>query len=131
MKIEGTIAASAVASNQALALEATSGALRERSSLDTLREQALTTPDAALIASEQRVVGTKLLSSALEAVERLLGELNDQLTLQIHKDGKRLLVRILQRKTGEQLREMSAEQFLDMVESLGKQVAGFFVDARQ
>lgn len=130
MKIEGTIAASAVATNQALATEG-QAVQRERANVDQARQQAAASPNANQIAAGQRAVGAKLLSTAVESVEKMLGEMDHNVQLRIRRDGRRLLVVILNKQTGETMREIPADKFIDMMNTFEKQISGLFVDEHQ
>lgn len=130
MKIEGTIAASAVATNQALTTEGQT-VQRERANADQARMQAATTPNANQMAAGQRAVGAKLLSTAVETVERMLNEMDKNVSLRIKRDGRRLLVVILDKRTGEPMREVPADKFIDMMNTFEKQISGLFIDEHQ
>ena len=130
MKIEGTIAASAVASNQAISIE-WQAVGRERANVDQARAQAASAPNANQIAAGQRAVGAKLLSTAVESVEKMLSEMDQNVSLRIKRDGRRLLVVILNKQTGEPMREIPADKFIDMMNTFEKQISGLFVDEHQ
>ncbi len=130
MKIEGTIAASAVASNQAISIEGQAVG-RERANVDQARAQAASAPNANQIAAGQRAVGAKLLSTAVESVEKMLSEMDQNVSLRIKRDGRRLLVVILNKQTGEPMREIPADKFIDMMNTFEKQISGLFVDEHQ
>jgi len=129
MKIEGTIATAAAVSNQALAAEAPA-LQRDRANIAAARAQMATSPDANTLAAGQRAVGAKLLSTAVESVERMLGEMDENLRLRIRREGRRLVVVVYNGKTGEMLREIPAERFIDMMDTFEKQISGLFVDER-
>ncbi len=130
MKIEGTLAVSAAVSNQALAVEGQS-VQRERTNVENARIQTATNPDANVVAGVQRAVGAKMLSTAVETVERMLGEMDENVRLRIRRDGRRLVVVVYNSKTGEMMREIPADRFIDMMDAFEKQISGLFVDERQ
>jgi len=130
MKIEGTIAASAVATNQALATEG-QAVQRERTNVEQARMQSATQPDANVIGAAQRAVGSKILSVAVESVERMLNEMDQDVRLRIRRDGRRLLVVVVNSQTGEVMREIPADRFIDMMDTFEKQISGLFVDEHQ
>ncbi|MBM3269574.1 MAG: flagellar protein FlaG [Candidatus Sericytochromatia bacterium] len=130
MKIEGTLAVSAAVSNQALATEG-QAVQRERTNVENARIQTASNPDANAVAGAQRAVGAKMLSTAVESVERMLGEMDENLRLRIRRDGRRLVVVVYNSKTGETMREIPADRFIDMMDTFEKQISGLFVDERQ
>ncbi len=133
MRIEGTIAVTAAVSDQMLTVDAAvSSQARDRVNQDVERQQALASPNPVAIATEQRAVGPKLLSSAVEAIERFLEEMDDgSVALRIKLDGKRLVVRVVDRKTGKVVRELPASTFLQLLAAQDKRIAGLFVDEHQ
>ena len=133
MRIEGTIAVTAAVSDQLLTVDAAvSSQARDRVNQDVERQQALVSSDPVAIATEQRAVGPKLLSSAVEAIERFLEEMDDgSVALRIKLDGKRLVVRVVDRKTGKVVRELPAARFLQLVAAQDRRIAGLFVDENQ
>lgn len=131
MKIEGAIAASAAISTNVLTTEGATGLQRERTNVESARQQAHDNPSGATIATAQRAVGAKLLSTAVESVEKMLNELNENLSLKIFKDGKRMVVKVIDTATGETKREIPADHFLDMMDTFEKQISGLFVDEQQ
>jgi uncharacterized FlaG/YvyC family protein len=130
MKIEGAFAAAAAVSTQALASE--SPALqRDRAQVETARIQSANPGDANAVSGAQRAVGARLLSTAVESVERLLGELDDKVRIRVQADGRRLVVVVFDHESGRTLRELPAERFIDMVDAFERQLAGLFIDERQ
>ncbi len=133
MRIEGTIAVTAAVSDQMLTVDAAvSSQARDRINQDAERQQALASANPVAIATEQQAVGPKLLSSAVEAIERFLEEMDDgSVALRIKLDGKRLVVRVVDRKTGKVVRELPAPHFLRLLAAQDQRIAGLFVDEHQ
>ena len=150
MRIEGTIASSAAVSDQALTAESAAvSQTRDAIGHEATHQQTFTNPDATTIASEQRAVGPRLLSSAVNAIERLLGDVDNSLALRIHKVGRKLTVRVVNRESNEVVREVSSAEFLGMLDSVEgnltssggepaerlaaarRWIAGLFVNERQ
>lgn len=128
MKIEGVMAAAANTAPQIVANEGTSRVEREKN------EQAISqdrNAHASQQASDQKEVGSKILAQAVNQVDKMLASFDDTLHISIHEKTKRVMVRIVNEKTGEVIREFPAKQFLDMVATFQKQLAGLFVDEKK
>ncbi|HEY9765868.1 MAG TPA: flagellar protein FlaG [Chroococcales cyanobacterium] len=128
MKIEGVMAAAANVAPQIAANEGTSRAEREKN------EQALNQNRSAQASpqnSNQPEVGHKLLAAAVAQIDKMLASFDDTLRISIHDQTKSVMVRIVNDKTGEVMREFPPEKFLDMVAAFQKQLAGLFVDERK
>lgn len=132
MRIEGTIAQTFAVSDQMMTVDAAvSTQARERANLDVTRQQAMISPDAAVVSADERAVGPKLLSTAVGTIDQILSEMDEDVSLRLRKDAKGLVVRAIDRKTGKLMREIPESIFMEMLALGGSRVAGLLVDERQ
>lgn len=127
MKIEGVVASTGMAAPQIIANDVTQKVDREK--IDQALQQAQNAQPHH--AQDEHEVGTKMLSNAVNQIDKILSSFDDSLRISVHEGTKRVMVRIVNDNTGEVLREFPPEKFLDMVASFQKQLAGLFVDERK
>lgn len=128
MKIEGIVASTASVAPQIQANEGNQRVEKDKSEQALQQSRMAQHPPQD---DEQKEVGSKLLASAVDQIDKMLAQFDDSLRISIHEETKSVLVRIVNDKTGEVIREIPSEKFLDMVASFQKQLAGLFVDERK
>ncbi len=128
MKIEGVMAAAANVAPLVLSNEGSSKAEREKNDQATNQNRNAQASHKSL---DQKEVGNKLLASAVDQIGKMLASFDDSLRISIHDETKSVMVRIVNDKTGEVVREIPSEKFLDMVAAFQRQLAGLFVDERK
>ncbi|MBO9542444.1 flagellar protein FlaG [bacterium] len=96
------------------------------------RAQAGNLPLAAQQSAEQgddaRPVGKHMLAQAVGQVEQLMATVNESLRFKVHEDTNRTIITVVNQDTGEVLREIPSEKFLDLVAMFQKQLSGLLVD---
>lgn len=124
MRIEGVIATTASAA-QAAPTRSPELQPRETSERGALTPQAQSRQQA-------EVVGEKMLSQAVEQAQKVVTAFNEGVRIKLHKDLKnQYVVQVVNRESGEVIREVPSERFLDMMAGFQKQIAGLFVDTEQ
>ncbi|HEY9900166.1 MAG TPA: flagellar protein FlaG [Pantanalinema sp.] len=124
MRIEGAIAAAGAVS-QLSNLPADQQAQRDRAQVAAI-------PLAAQQNAEQgdnaKPVGKQMLAQAVDQVDQLMTTFNESLRFKVHEDTKRTIVTVVNQDTGEVIREIPSEKFLDLVAMFQKQLSGLLVD---
>ncbi|MNL52454.1 flagellar protein FlaG [compost metagenome] len=69
-----------------------------------------------------------MLAQAVDQVEQLMTTFNESLRFKIHEDTKRTIITVVNQDTGELIREIPSEKFLDLVALFQKQLSGLLVD---
>jgi flagellar protein FlaG len=75
-------------------------------------------------------VDEKELKSAVDKANKVLFKNNTHLQFEIHEKTKDIMVKIIKDDTGEVLKEIPPEKFLDMVAKIWE-IAGIFVDEKR
>lgn len=129
MRIEGLIATTGAASPLLVGSEQVARPDRERIQQEKAQQ------NAAGQALEQRgdskAAGDKFLASAVKQVEEILHAFDRGVRFDVHKETQTTVVRVVNNDTGEVIREIPSEKFLDMLAAFQKQLAGLFVDSLQ
>jgi len=103
------------------------GALIRSSALEKPQDREL----ALLQKGNQKEKGTELgfekLEEIIEALNQFMSALDVELRFQIHEPTHEVIARLVNRETGEVIREIPPEKFLDMLAKL-QELAGLFVD---
>lgn len=96
------------------------------------RAQVAAIPQAAQQSAERgddaKPVGKQLLAKAVDQVEQLMSTVNESLRFKIHEDTNRTIITVVNQDTGEVVREIPSEKFLDLVAMFQKQLSGLLVD---
>lgn len=122
MRIEGVIATTASVTQTPLKPQETQP--------KEATERAVT--NAASVPKDQdQAVGDKLLNQAVNQANDLMAAFDEVLTIKVHKDTKRFMIKLVNGQTGEVIREYPPEKFLDMMANFQKQLAGLFVDTER
>ncbi|MNY50554.1 flagellar protein FlaG [compost metagenome] len=69
-----------------------------------------------------------MLTQAVGQVEQLMTTVNESLRFKVHEDTNRTIITVVNQETGEVLREIPSEKFLDLVAMFQKQLSGLLVD---
>lgn len=124
MRIEGAIA-TAGAVSQLSNTPVDQQAQRDRAQLAAI-------PLAAQQSAEQgddaKPVGKQMLAQAVDQVDQLMTTFNESLRFKVHEDTKRTVITVVNQDTGEVIREIPSEKFLDLVAMFQKQLSGLLVD---
>ncbi len=72
-------------------------------------------------------LGFEKLEEIIEALNQFMSALDVELRFQIHEPTHEVIARLVNRETGEVIREIPPEKFLDMLAKL-QELAGLFVD---
>lgn len=124
MRIEGIVATSNLAIQQPMS---TDGAMvRDRAQVAAVPGEALTSAKQG--ENQASAVGAQLLSSAVDQVGNLLNTFTESMEFKIHKDTNTTMVQVVDKDSGEIVRQYPAEKFLDLVALFQKQLSGLFVD---
>lgn len=124
MRIEGIVATSHMAAQQPIPID--TQAARDRAQVAAVpaeAHQAAKQGDNA-----QQAVGAQLLSNAVDQVGKLLNTFTESMEFKIHKDTNTTMVQVVDKDSGEIVRQYPAEKFLDLVALFQKQLSGLFVD---
>ncbi|MNT08269.1 flagellar protein FlaG [compost metagenome] len=73
------------------------------------------------------MVSEAALNKSVEAVNRAFSRADEHLSFKVHKETNRIMVRLVDGKTEQVIREFPSEKFLDLVADLMK-LAGLQVD---
>lgn len=124
MRIEGAIAAAGAVS------QLSNTPVDQQAQRD--RAQVAAIPLAAQQSAEQgddaRPVGKQMLAQAVDQVEQLMTTVNESLRFKVHEDTNRTIITVVNQETGEVIREIPSEKFLDLVAMFQKQISGLLVD---
>lgn len=126
MRIEGLIAATGAATHQMATHEVVNRPERERAQQEKSQLQTASHPQDQT--SQSKATGEKLLSTAVQQAQEIVHAFDQQVTFDIHRETHSTIIRVVNHSTGEVVREIPAEKFLDMLASFQKQLAGLFVD---
>lgn len=103
------------------------------SSYNTAEDSAGKTPDKIktvdTVGSKVRNVDTKELESALNGAAKTLGDDTTSLKFEVHKATNTIMVKVIDDKTQQVIREIPSEKVLDMVASIWKLV-GILMDKK-
>ncbi|EYE88794.1 flagellar protein FlaG [Fervidicella metallireducens AeB] len=80
--------------------------------------------------TEEKKYTHKELDSAVDKANKVLFKNNTHLKFQVHEKTKDIMVKVIDDKTGETLKEFPPEKILDMVAKLWE-IAGIFVDEKR
>lgn len=127
MRIEGVIATAGMASQQLN--QETPASHKVGRDVQHALAQAASAKNAA--AEEQASVGDKMLNQAVEQIEKIVSAFDNKIAFQIHKDSQNTQVQVVNKQTGEIIREFPSDQILDMVAFFQKQLSGLLVDVSQ
>lgn len=78
--------------------------------------------------SHGKAVGEQMLDSAVHQVSQMLDAFSDEMQFKIHKDTNSTVVTVVNRDSGEVVRQIPSEKFLDLVAMFQKQLNGLLVD---
>lgn len=126
MRIEGVIASAGMASQHVNPSD--SQVQRERAQVAAVPNEAV---QAAKQGDDSQAVGQQMLSSAVDQIEQILNNFNESMEFKVHKDTKTTIVTLVNKQTGEVIREFPSEKFLDLVAMFQKQVSGLHVDTNR
>lgn len=126
MRIEGLIAITGAASPQLVGSEQVARPDRERIQQEKGQQQAAA--QASEQTAEKKATGEKFLATAVQQAQELLHAFDRGVRFDVHKETHTTIVRVVNNDTGEVIREIPSEKFLDMLASFQKQLAGLFVD---
>lgn len=129
MKIEGAIAVTGTASHLLVGNETNTRADRERVQQEKLQQNVAAHPDKQN--GNEKAAGDRFLASAIQQTQEILHAFDEQVSFDIHRETNATIVRVVNHSTGEVVREIPAEKFLDMLASFQKQLNGLFVDELQ
>ena len=73
------------------------------------------------------VLGFEKLEEIIEALNQFMRALNIELRFEIHEPTHEIIARLINKETGEVIREIPPEKFLDMLARL-QELVGLFVD---
>jgi flagellar protein FlaG len=79
------------------------------------------------LAGAPAMVSEKALNKSVEVVNQAFSRADEHLSFKVHKETNRIMVRLVDNKTEQVLREFPSEKFLDLVADLMK-LAGLQVD---
>lgn len=126
MRIEGLIATTGAAVPHMVTADQAARPERERVQQEKGQQQA------AAQAPEQqsggKAAGEKFLATAVQQAQEILHAFDRGVRFDVHKETNTTIVRVVNNETGEVIREIPSEKFLDMLASFQKQLAGLFVD---
>lgn len=79
--------------------------------------------------SAREEVPRENVEQAADKLNRLMGLIEKKMEFLVHEDSQRIMVKIIDQKTGEVLNEIPPEKILDMMSSLSEMI-GFFLDKK-
>ncbi|NLL52127.1 MAG: flagellar protein FlaG [Peptococcaceae bacterium] len=79
--------------------------------------------------SAREEVPRENVEQAADKLNRLMGLIEKRMEFLVHEDSQRIMVKIIDQKTGEVLNEIPPEKILDMMSSLSEMI-GFFLDKK-
>lgn len=123
MRIEGIIATTGVATQQQMGSEIAPS--QEKGRVQAERQLA------AMQQGDQKqeaATGTQMLPSAVRQIQEIVHTFDKRMRFEVHEETNTTMVRVVDSSTGEILREVPSEKFLDMVATFRKQLSGLFVD---
>ncbi len=123
MRIEGIIATTGVATQQQMGNEIAPS--QEKGRVQAERQLA------AMQQGDQKqeaATGTQMLPSAVRQIQEIVHTFDKRMRFEVHEETNTTMVRVVDSSTGEILREVPSEKFLDMVATFRKQLSGLFVD---
>ncbi|MEB3188456.1 MAG: flagellar protein FlaG [bacterium] len=126
MRIEGAIMAASMVSQQTV--QPDTQIQRDRAYQATASNLA---QEEARQGDDSRAVGRQMLESAIGQVEKILNAFDESVAFKIHEQTKSTIVSVVNRDTGEVIREYPSEKFLDLVAMFQKQLSGLFVDTNR
>ena len=126
MRIEGAIMAASMVSQQTV--QPDTQVQRDRAFQATASSQA---QEEARQGEDSRAVGRQMLESAIGQVEKILNAFDESVSFKVHEQTKSTIVSVVNRDTGEVIREYPSEKFLDLVAMFQKQLSGLFVDTNR
>lgn len=129
MRIEGAIATSGAVSHQMTGADSVTRQDRDRIQQEKTQQHGASHPHEK--PGETKAAGERLLATAVQQTQEIVHAFDKQVTFDIHKDTHSTIIRVVNHSTGEVVREIPAEKFLDMLASFQKQLTGLFVDELQ
>lgn len=126
MRIEGAIATAGMISQQANPID--TQPQRERAHLAQVAQQ---TPSNAQQGDDAHAVGQQMLSRAVSQVSQIMDTFSQATEFKIHKDTHSTIVTVVDKTSGEVLREFPSEKFLDLVALFQQQLSGLLVDTNR
>jgi flagellar protein FlaG len=75
-----------------------------------------------------KAVGEHLLDSAVSQVSKMLDTFSDEMNFTIRKDADETVIKVVNRDTGEVIRQIPSQQVVDMAANFQKQLSGLIVD---
>lgn len=129
MRIEGIIATTGAVSQHLTGTEGVTRQDRDRVQQEKLQQQITAHPQERT--GETRAAGEKFLASAVQQAQEIVHAFDQAVTFDIHRDTQATIIRVVNHATGEVVREIPAEKFLDMLAAFQKQLSGLFVDQTQ
>lgn len=126
MHIEGAIATAGMISQQANPVD--TQPQRDRAPAAQVAPQA---PQTLQQGDNAHAVGQQMLSQAVSQVSKILETFSQTTEFKIHKDTKSTIVTVVDKETGEVLREFPSEKFLDLVAMFQQQLSGLLVDTNR
>ena len=126
MRIEGAIMAASMVSQQTI--QPDTQIQRDRgiqATASTLAQEEARQGD------DSKAVGRQMLDSAIGQVEKILNAFDESVAFKVHDKTNTTIVSVVNRDTGEVIREYPSEKFLDLVAMFQKQLSGLFVDTNR